>query len=98
MDAIQHCPEPQHWGIAPPPVRAALAEADSPARVASIAHRLKGSAGTYGYPALSAAAAALEAAADRGGPLSADLLRAVDVELETALASLEVRSRTAAGG
>lgn len=78
--------------------RAALAEADSPARVASIAHRLKGSAGTYGYPALSAAAAALEAAAGRGGPPPAALLRAVDAELEAALASLEVRSRTPAGG
>lgn len=76
--------------------RAALADAGNSARVASIAHRLKGSAGTYGFTALSAAAAALEEAADRGDPPPAALLRAVDAELEAALASLEALSRTPA--
>ncbi len=77
--------------------RAALAAAGNPARVAAIAHRLKGSAATYGFPALSAAAAALESAAAQNDTSPA-LIQAVDAELEAALAALESHARTAVHG
>lgn len=53
-------------------------DAEAPARIVELAHQLAGSAGTFGYAALSQAAASLEAVArlQRNGeePANGDLL------------------------
>lgn len=63
-------------------LRAALAASDL-ATVVSIAHGLSGSAGTFGFPAISGHAAALEMAADAGDDRLAEaakpLLAALDL-------------------
>ncbi|AWK84929.1 ATP-binding protein [Azospirillum thermophilum] len=84
--------------------RAALAAADRAgdgAWLAAIAHRLKGSAATYGFPALANAAASLDRAVRSDGPAGAplaDRVRAVDAELRAVLEALDARRRAPADG
>lgn len=80
--------------------RAALAAAHRKGdgtRMAAIAHRLKGSAFTYGFPVLADAAASLERKMRENGPF-AEEVRALDVELGLVLEALEARHTTSAHG
>lgn len=57
-------------------------------RLAAIAHRMKGSAGSFGYPALGRAAAAVSVALSQGDEAPSDLGRAIaDLRREMAVAA-----------
>jgi len=61
------------------------------ARIAAVAHRLKGSAAIYGFETLGAAAAALEAAANNGTAALAGHTVRVQEELQRALEAMDAR-------
>lgn len=69
----------------------------APAKIVDLAHQLAGSAGTFGYPALSQAAATLEAIARRqcgsSTPPSSDMLEQPLSEIESCTATLAASSR-----
>jgi len=71
---------------------------DAPARIVDLAHQLAGSAGTFGHPALSEAAATLEAIARRQCGCAAapdgDVLKQPWSKIESCSANLADSSRS----
>lgn len=63
-------------------------------RVAYIAHQLKGSGGSYGYQRISAEAAEIERAVERGDGLPPEDLRTrIDQHVRNLREEIEIRSR-----